>query len=216
MASVAAPTTLPANERIVLHDVSWETYANLRANLGDHPIRLTYDGSNLEIMSPSRWHELAGRFLGRMITTMAGELNIQIGTGGSTTFQQADQKRGLEPDECFWIANEARVRGKRDIDLTVDPPPDLAIEIDISPSRLNRPGIYAAIRVPEIWRFDGEELHAELLQRDGKYQPAESSKCFPFLPLYELTRFLLQVEQSGEINTMQSFVQWLREQNFRV
>src|SRR5438067_10663101 len=131
MASVAPPLATSADDRIVLYNVDWDTYTNLRRNLGDKPTRLTYDGNNLEIMSPSHWHELAGRFLGRMIATMAFELELPIATGGSTTFQRPDVARGLEPDECFWVASEAQVRGKRDLDLRLDPPPDLAIEIDI-------------------------------------------------------------------------------------
>src|SRR5258707_11288533 len=117
MATGAALTAWPANDRAVVHNADWETYTSLRRCLNGNPIRLTFDGSNLEIMSPSRWHEFASRFLGRMIGMLAFELQIPIATGGSTTFQRSDLQRGLEPDECFWIAHELEVRGKRDIDL---------------------------------------------------------------------------------------------------
>ena len=153
MASAAPPATLPANDRVVLYNVSWETYATLRKNLGESPIRLTFDGNNLEIMSPSRWHERAKTLLGRMVEALTLELNIPVSSGGSMTFQRADLERGLEPDECYWIANETVVREKLELDLTTDPPPDLAIEVDISPSRLDRPRIYAKLQVPEIWRY---------------------------------------------------------------
>jgi Uma2 family endonuclease len=216
MSSAAPPTILTKNDRVVLYNVSWQTYTTLRRNLGDSPIRLTYDGNNLEIMSPSRGHELPSRYLGRMIAMMAVELGIEIATGGSTTFQRADLERGLEPDECFWIANVAVVREKDEIDLSVDPPPDLAVEIDISPSRLDRPKIYAALRVPEIWRFDGENLCIDILQADGKYQSSETSRSFPFLPVAELARYLSLVPQVGETQCMRMFMQWLREQNFSV
>jgi len=216
MANAELSVPIPANERFVLHGVSWQTYADLCGNVGDLPIRLTFDGSNLEIMSPSRWHEVCGRFMGLMIVTLAAELDISIGIGGSTTFRRADLARGLEPDECYWIAHEQAVREKREIDLTVDPPPDLAIEIDISPSRLNRPAIYAALRVPEIWRFDGENLHVELLQSDGVYCPAETSLSFPFLPVHELARFVAQAEQQGVSTALRAFTEWVREQRFGV
>ena len=216
MASVA-PSTAPAgNERVVLHGVNWQTYNDLCGNVGDLSIRLTFDGSNLEIMSPSRWHEVCGRFFGLMIATLAAELEIPIGIGGSTSFRRADLQRGLEPDECYWIGNERAVREKREIDLTVDPPPDLAIEIDISPSRLNRPAIYAALRVPEIWRFDGENLHVELLQADGSYHLSDTSLSFAFLPVHELARFLALAEQQGVSAGLRAFVQWVREHNFEV
>jgi Uma2 family endonuclease len=121
MASADVSTAFAANDRVVLHGVSWQTYDDLCGNVGDHPIRLTFDGNNLEIMSPSRWHEVCGRFIGLMIATLAAELGIPIGIGGSTTFRRADLERGLEPDECYWIANERTVREKREIDLTIDP-----------------------------------------------------------------------------------------------
>jgi Uma2 family endonuclease len=216
MSSAAPPTILTKNDRVVLYNVSWETYTTLRRNLGDSPVRLTYDGNNLEIMSPSRGHELPSRYLGRMIGIMAVELGIEIATGGSTTFQRDDLERGLEPDECFWIANEAAVREKHEIDLSVDPPPDLALEIDISPSRLNRPKIYAALRVQEIWRYDGENLCIDVLQIDGTYCSSATSLCFPFLPVGELARFLSLVPQVGETQCMRMFIDWLREQNFKV
>ena len=214
MATIAPLSTFPANDRVVLHNVDWQTYTSLRRNLQQNPVRLTYDGNNLEIMSPSRWHEFAGQFLGRMVAMLAFELRIAIATGGSTTFQRDDLKRGLEPDECFWIAHESSVRGKRDIDLTVDPPPDLAIEIDISPSPLDRPRIYAALQVPEIWHFDGEHLRVELRQADSTYRDSQTSQCLPFLPVHELVRYLLQAEHDGESQTMQAFVDWIREQGF--
>ncbi len=216
MATVATPKTATANDRVVLYNVSWETYTTLRRNLDlEHShARLTYDGSNLEIMSPSRWHEISGRVFALMIGHLTFELDIPIAFGGATTFQRDDLERGLEPDECFWIVHEAAIRAKRDIDLTIDPPPDLAIEIDISPSRLDRPRIYAALKVPEIWRFDGEDLQVELLQPDSTYRPSQTSAAFPFLPVFELPRFIALAEQVGLTQALKQFVEWVREQNF--
>lgn len=213
MATVTAPVTAPPNDRVVLHGVRWETYAALRRDLGDNLVRLTYDGSDLEIMSPSRMHESAGRMIGKMITLLGMELNIDIASGGSTTFQRADLERGLEPDECFWIAHEPAVRDKFEIDLATDPPPDLAIEVEISPSRLRRSKIYALLGVPEIWRYDGQELHIDVLSADGSYLPSATSLSFPFLPVAELGRFITGVGQHGETRSLQMFVQWLRDQH---
>jgi Uma2 family endonuclease len=151
-----------------------------------------------------------------LITLMTFELKIAFKHGGSMTFRRADLRRGLEPDVCYWIASEPDLRGKREIDLTTDPPPDLAIEIDISPSRLDRPKIYAALRIPELWRYDGEVLHVELLHSDGTYHPSETSASFPFLPVQELTRFLALSELEGDAHAQSMFMQWLREQNFEV
>ena len=213
MATILRPAAYPADERVVLHDVRWELYDMLRRELGNRQVRLTYDGRNLEIMSPSRGHDLAGRFLGRLIAALANELDVEIGTGGSTTFRRDDIHRGLEPDECFWIANESAVRGKREIDLTIDPPPDLAIEIDISPSPLDRAAVYAALHIPEVWRFDGQNLYVEILGNDDRYHPSEKSLSYPSLSVAELPRFIAMAEREGEVQALRSFVQWLREQD---
>ncbi len=215
MSTVQLPAAQPKDDRVVLYDVPWETYEVLRSQIGDRPIRLTYDGRNLEIMSPSRWHELAGELIGAMIRALGFELEIEIGSGGSTTFRRPDLERALEPDRCFWIAHEAAVRGKLEIDLSVDPPPDLAIEIDISPSKVDRPRIYAALNVPEIWRYDGDELHIELLGADGRYHLSDRSQSFPFLPVAELPRFLLLARHDGEMQALRAFVDWVRERGFQ-
>lgn len=216
MPTLAPAATIPTDDRVVLYNVGWQTYARLRQELSESPIRLTYDGSNLELMSPSRQHELISRYLGWMIRTIAAELDIPIGSGGSMTFQRSDLARGLEPDDCFWISNEPAVGGKLEVDLNVDPPPDLAIEIDMSPSRLQRPGIYAALQIPEIWRYDGEVLHVDVLQADGRYRASSASLAFPFLPMGELTRFLSLARGAHETQCMRAFLQWLREQDFAV
>ena len=121
--------------------------------------------------------------MGRLIEMLTFELDIPILGGGSTTFKHKELLRGLEPDECYWIANESVVRGKLEVDLTCDPPPDLAVEIDVTISSLNRQSIYAARGVPELWRFDGKTLRVHELQPNGEYAHLNTSPAFPFLPL---------------------------------
>jgi Uma2 family endonuclease len=207
------PQTSP-DERFVLWNVDWKTYENLLDNLGDRHIRLTYDGENLELMSPSRWHEIVSTLLGHLVRRMAEELEIPISSGGAMTFRRKDLLRGLEPDQCFWVANEPRVRGTRELDLRKDPPPDLALEVDITHCSLDRQGIYAKLRVPEIWRFDGTSLHILVLQSKGKYAESKTSLAFPFLPVHELLRFL-PGEGEDETSSIRRFVKWLRKQHFR-
>ena len=132
------------------------------------------------------------------------------------TFQRSDVERGLEPDECFWVASELLVREKEELDFTVDPPPDLAIEIDVSPSRLDRPAIYATLQVPELWIFDGEEVRVELLNRQGAYLPSATSVCFPFLPVHELASFIALGRKRSDTETLRLFIDWVREQKFQV
>jgi len=196
--------------QVLLYDVSWSTYETLLADLDLRATRLTYDRGNLEIMSPSREHERLKRLIGRMIETMTLEWNIPISSGGSTTIKSEMKKRGLEPDECYYIANEARMRGKDDFDINVDPPPDLVVEVDITRSSLNRMDLYAAFGVPEVWRYDGTTLHVTQLQRDGTYAPQGQSPSFPLLPLAEIPRFLDQRNATDETNWIRSFRQWVR------
>src|SRR5262249_9991265 len=148
------------------------------------------------------------------IEMLTYELGIAISSGGSTTFKRKDLKRGLEPDECYWIAHEQEVRGKKKIDLARDPPPDLAIEIDISRSSLDRASIYVALGVPEIWRFEGRTLRVYVRQASGRYRTTKTSAAFPFLPVQRLTPFLKLDPQRDETSQVREFVQWLRRQPF--
>jgi Uma2 family endonuclease len=197
-------------QRFLLSAVSWQTYDSILKALGDRHIRLTYDRGTLELMTLSYRHERFGRLLGRMIDILTLELDLPVQGGGSTTFRRQDLDRGLEPDQCFYLANQPRIQGKEEIDLTVDPPPDLAIEVDITRSSLDRMGIYAALGVPEIWRFEGRSLQVYGLQADGTYAPVASSPSFPFLPMTGVARFLIEGATSDETPWIRSFRDWIR------
>lgn len=214
MATAIKLPQVQETERIVLHDVSWRTYVTLLKDWQERRIWLTYDGSDLEIMSPLFEHEFYKGLIRRMIDLLTWELGIRVQSGGATTLRRKKLKKGLEADECYWIANAARVRGKRRIDLRIDPPPDLAVEIEITHSVLDRLGIYAGLRIPELWRFDGENLRAFLLQPDGKYVESEMSLSFPFLRVEALSQFLQPNDELDETDRLRLFVAWVREQNF--
>lgn len=118
--------------------------------------------------------------------------------------------KGIEPDNCFYIQNEAIVRGKNRLDLTVDPPPDLALEIDVT-SRTH-PSIYEALGVPELWRFEKGKLQINVL-REGKYIKCESSQTFQNLLLIEvIPQYLRQCRAIGRNKTMKAFRSWIRKQ----
>lgn len=161
-------------------------------------------------MTLSFEHELWSNLLGRLIECLTLELGVPIEGGGSTTFSRAELDRGLEPDECYYLENEPRIRGKTEIDLSVDPPPDLAIEVEISRSAINRLGIYAALGVPEVWRFNGVALTIHRLTSPGTYTIVERSGHFPFLPIEELERFLQRRGQANQTALVQEFVNWVR------
>lgn len=201
----------PAEQRLRLSSIPWKTYVLYSDGLGPRHIRVTYDRGEMEIMIPSYKHENKKRLLGRLVEALTEEMEIEIASSASMTCRRKDLRRALEPDESYWIANEPVMRGREDIDLEIDPPPDLVLEIEISRSTLNRMAIYAALRVPEVWRFDGEVLRVFLLSSRGTYRPSARSKAFPFLPLAEFAQFLTRTDVS-ETQLLRSFRSWVRKQ----
>jgi Uma2 family endonuclease len=185
-----------SDQRVVLRGIDWDGFETILKAIGDQPaVRLTYDRGDLELMAPSLDHEETGSLLGRMVETVTQELRIHCRAAGSTTWRKQAKERGLEADECYYIASFPQVRGKRKIiDLNVDPPPDLAIEVEISRSALDRMDIYAALRVPEVWRYDGEAAHIHVLQDDGTYAEVDTSPSLPFLRPEEIVHWLRQAE----------------------
>jgi Uma2 family endonuclease len=193
-----------------LHDLDWEKYIAIGDLLADRPaLRLTYDRGRLEFMSTSPRHERYKYWLGRFLDTIAEELQKPIVPGGSMTFQRKDLDRGFEIDECYWIANEPAVRDKLTWDPAIDPAPDVAIEIEVSRSVINRLSILAAFKVPEVWCYDGTELRIRLLQADGNYQLSERSLAFPTVPVKDLVRFLPPAE-SDYLKAVASVRAWVR------
>lgn len=160
---------------VILHGVSWETYERLLTEHEENSsTHFTYDQGMLEIMVLSARHESLKHILALLVDLIAGEMELDIYGLGSTTFQREDLARGFEPDACFYIQHEAAVRGKAAIDLTIDPPPDLVIEIDITSPSLNKFPIFAALGVTEVWRYDGEQVTIFALRGDQYVVQTES------------------------------------------
>jgi len=134
--------------RFVLRNISWETYEALLRDLHDSSLRLTYDRGDLELMTVGPIHEWYKSHLRRMIDAATEELNIPIRSGGSTTFRRQLKCLGLEPDECYWVQHEPQVRDRKDLDLDVDPPPDVAIEVENTRSAVNKLAVYAGLGFP--------------------------------------------------------------------
>ena len=202
MVTVVHPSE-QTTQRVILRHVSWETYERLLAEheQSSSP-RFTYDGGVLEIMSPSTRHERLNRSIATLCEVIAEECNIELDNVGSNTFKRKDLARGFEPDSCFYVQNVERVRSREQIDLTVDPPPDLVIEIDISRSSLDRFPIFASIGVPEVWRYDSMRV-AIFTLAGGAYQEQETSGVFPGVTSQIITQFM------EESKTLQRTV-WLR------
>ncbi len=201
----------PAEQRTVLHNVSWETFEALLRDTGeDRGSRFAYDCGTLEIMTPLFEHENPKSNFGNFIVALAEELDIEIISAGSTTLKRKLARRGIEPDTCYYIQNELAMRGRETLDLENDPPPDLAIEIDITRSSVNKFNIYGALGITELWRYDGQNLKFYQLI-DGKYIECEFSIAFPIVSVSEISRFIEQSKSIGEIALLKSFRAWVRE-----
>jgi Uma2 family endonuclease len=202
-----------AEQRVLLRGVSWQTYKALGEDLerANSKVRLTYDRGSLEILTLGREHEVDADRLSRIVDILAEELDLPLDAGGSTTHQRDDLEKGFEPDRCFYIRNEPRMRGKMKLELPEDPPPDLTIEVDISSTSLNRMGIFAAIGIPEVWRFDGDQFSVHLLQANGEYTPSSSSLSFPALPVAEVNHFLHLIPTMELRRWSAAIRAWVRE-----
>jgi Uma2 family endonuclease len=196
-------------QHIVLDDVSWELYEKLLKEVGDRAIRMTYDDGTLEIMSPIAEHEDPKKVIARMIEMLTLELDMPVKSLGSTTFRRKDKAKGLEPDECYYFRDEKKMRGRKRLDLRRDPAPELVLEIDITSRSIAREPIYAALGVPEIWRYDGRKLQSLRLQ-DGDYCVRKYSLAFLFLHAGDLEQFIRMLSNRGETATMRAFIAWVR------
>ena len=202
---------IPPGNKIKLQNVSWEMYEAILDELGEgYAIRLTYYQETLEIRMPLPKHEKAKSLIGDFVKLLLEELNIDCDVLGSTTFKSKEMQSGVEPDDCFYIQHEAAIRGKDRIDLTVDPPPDLAIEIDNSSQ--TSLSSYQALKVPELWRYDGRILKIYLLQ-DGKYIESDSSLSFPDFPIIDvIPQYVDRSNTQGRSPTIRAFRAWVKQQ----
>jgi len=201
-----------AEQRVVLNDVTWETYLALATETDRPGKRIAYDQGVMEIMSPGILHENAGRLIGRMVEVFTEELNIEAAAVKSTTFRRSDKKRGFEADESFYIANESAIRGKHHIDLSIDPPPDLVIEIDISRTSMNKFAIYGGLEVPEVWIYDGQSLIVYLHAKGPNYDMANQSAALQRFPLTEAVRCLDRRHQLSQTELIRGFRGYVRRQ----
>jgi Uma2 family endonuclease len=201
-----------AEQHIVLSNIDWDTYLTFSDKIVDRNVRCNYNGVDLELMTISPEHERDKTLLSRLLEALTLEMGIDIVGLGSMTCRRQDLEHGFEPDECYWIEHELQVRGRDDIDLGRDPPPDLLLEVEMSHSFVDRLAIAARLGVPEVWRWDGETLRIMLLGSDGRYTDSERSRALPFLPIAEFVRFLRRDASQSDTQWLRSFLAWVREQ----
>jgi Uma2 family endonuclease len=202
-------TTVETPGLFTLEHASWELYELMLRDVEGQHIRITYDRGRMVLMSPLPIHERVKKLAGRLIEMATFELDIPISSFGSTTWKRQDLAKGLEADECYYIQNEPLVHGRTDIDLKHDSAPDLAIEIDITHSPVDRMSVYAALGVRELWRYDGERFEFVRRTGAGEYEPIAASDALPFMTPQIVDRFIA-LAIAGENAGLREFRDWLR------
>jgi Uma2 family endonuclease len=201
---------LPKGGILRLPQVSWEDYEQLLADLGDnYHVRVSYACGWLEIMSPLPEHERFGEIVQDIAREITRELGVKLEACGSMTIRSAWQAQGAEPDTCFYVQNAARIIGKRSLDFNVDPPPDIVVEIDVTNASQSKFPIYAALGVPEIWRYDGSQAYFYHLAGE-QYVETTHSRTFPFLTGAVLAQFIEQSKTAGQDAALDAAREWVR------
>jgi Uma2 family endonuclease len=209
---IPSSTALPlAEERVILQNISWETFERLLEEAGDkRNTRFHYLDGTLEIMSPLFVHEGSNRFIERLICAAAEVLEMNCRVAGSVTLRLKPKQAGAEPDSSYYIQSEPLVRHLTELDLKKDPPPDLVVEVDITSSSDRRFPIYARLGIPELWQFNGKTIQYYLLQ-DDKYIPVQISATFPTLQADMILKYLKERLDVGESQAIRSFKAELRQ-----
>jgi Uma2 family endonuclease len=202
--------TVPPGQTVLFNNIDWQELEAILEDLGEHrSSKIAYNLGNLAIMTPLPEHEHNKELIGDLVKVLLEELDIEFCSLGSTTFKNQLMAKGIEPDNCFYIQNEATVRGKKRIDLAINPPPDLALEVDIS----NRtyPEIYEALSVPELWRFESDKLQI-LVLIDGKYIESNFSPNFANFDLITIIpQYLAKCKTEGRNKGIKAFRSLVKE-----
>ncbi|GAB4530406.1 MAG: Uma2 family endonuclease [Pleurocapsa sp.] len=202
---------VPPGQTVLLENINWSEFEAILEDLGEHRgSRIAYNRGKLEIMTPLPKQEVNKEYINDFVKILLEELDIEFYPLGSTTFKNQLMLKGIEPDSCFYIQNEAAVRGKNRLDLTVDPPPDLALEIDIT--NRTHPEIYQSLGVPELWRYQRDKLQILLLV-NSQYIESDRSANFPNFPLIEIIpQYLIQCRTEGRNKGIKAFRYWVKKQ----
>jgi Uma2 family endonuclease len=201
---------LPAHATLILHNVNWEDYEDLLDAVGEASgLRISFCEGILQVMTLSMEHEIYSDFIQNLVRLCTMRLGIRLRSAGSATLRKRKKKKGLEPDACFYVGRSNLPDPTKQMDLEKDPPPDLAVEVDIHHESLSKFPIYAALGIPEVWRFDGEVLIMYFLQND-QYLVTQASLALPVLTSNIVSGFLQRLKKEDENSLLLEFEDWLR------
>ena len=200
---------LPAGSTLVLHDISWDEYEELLEAVGEaNYLHISYDEGTLQIRTLSALHESYQFLISHLVNLLSVRLRIKVLCFGSATMRKKAKQKGVEPDLSFYVQTAAAIGSRTDLDFSVDPPPDIVVEIDLQHPSLSKFTIYAALGVPEIWRYDGKSLTVYYLAGES-YVPTPSSFALPVLTSDTLTEFLARSQHEDQYETVLAFEKWL-------
>ena len=217
--ATAAPATTRTEARplpdglgpVLLYGVPWSLYERMLEKLVHSHARFTFDRGTLQIMTLSPEHEWGSVAIHDMIVVLTEELNRPMTAFGLMTHKRADLEKGMEPDQCYYFNHLDRVVGMSRFDPGVDPVPDLAVEVEVTHSILDRIAIYAALGIAEVWRFDGRALRVLLLSPEGAYAPADRSPRFPMFTPEELAGWIVRAGEVDGTRWRRELRPWVRD-----
>jgi Uma2 family endonuclease len=216
MSTLTATNWLELAERITperpltLPNVAWDEYEELLEQVGEPAgLRISYDEGRLKVVSLSTEHEKYVRFLESLIASIRIRLRLNIVSFGSATIKNRRAEKGNEPDACFYVQTAPTIGNRIQLDFAIDPPPDIAVEVDVHHDSDDKFSIYAALGVSEVWLFDRKKLTIYLLQH-GQYVESDTSRALPMLSSRVLTDFLRRLPVEGEFQALLAFDEWLQ------
>jgi len=206
----AVVSKLPEDAEVIFHGATWEEYEELLDQVGEAAgLRISFNNGTLKVMSLSSEHEKYVRFIERLISTLSLRLRINIVSFGSATMRKRGENKGNEPDACFYVQTAAAIGNRIELDFSIDPPPDVVVEVDIHHDSTDNDAIYAALGVSEIWRYDEWAVIIYHL-RQGEYVVAEASLALPMLSAGIITEYVNRMREVGEFEALLAFDEWLQ------
>lgn len=207
---------LPEDASVTFQDVSWDEYEELLEQVGEAKgLRISYDNGSLQAMTISAEHEKYSEFIKSLIAGIRLRLRLNILSFGSATMRKRKRRKGNEPDACFYVQTASLIGNKVQLDFETDPPPDIAVEIDVHHDSRSKFPIYIGLGVPEIWRYDGEvvtiyQLTEKPESATSVYVERDTSTALPLLTAQLLTEMYDRMRKEGELNALLAFDEWLR------
>lgn len=200
----------PKRQAVIMDEVSWDYYSQTLAVLGpSRGKRITYDRGRMEIVTTSNEHERAKQAIHGLIEQYCIETRTQFRPEGSLTLRRQLLARGLEPDNCYYIQTPAPPTSSGEFDLDSYPPPDLAVEVEVSTGSIAKLPIYGALGVREVWRYAGDQVSVWILMANGQYQERADSVAFPRLSIADLNRFMRQAMEGSYVDALLAFRDWV-------